>query len=147
MLFLHETDGVVSKHGGSPLHIKGQQTGLIDFDVRNGLSNQAVGRHARRFGCLSTDDFALSYCYNRHILAPEVSSNTKLVVRDPALLSAMRALGMATLSQKEHTREIQDVACEYYVDAMRSLSSALMSRDTALLDSALISVMMLSIYE
>ena len=89
------------------------------------------------------DDFALAYCYPRHILP----SSNNILVQDDGVLACLRALGMASFSLSRRSTEAAVSARSYYLRSLQALSAAVRSPMHATLDNTLLSAMMLSFFE
>ena len=95
---------------------------------------------------LSLDEFALSYCYSRLIIRPELGSGASFSVHSPTFLTCMKAIGMASYNSVARSAVVALEAQNFYNDAIRATNDAL-SSSASVQDYTLLSVIALASLE
>ena len=126
----------------------GSKLGLLDL-----TNEKAFGATPRPTYALapSSVDLALSYFmrsyipYSTYDYLPSIFTTTKEVA--DCLSSAVLATALASLSISQDNSELMKYARLFYCKTLTRTNAALASTETALLDSTLVSVLLLGLYE
>lgn len=140
LMFCHETENTVERLKGesSPSHSSVRSSSVQSSDSESSL---VVFRDLIK---PSSDDFALAYCYDHHIIQGAQSPG---VVGNESILVVLKALGMASLAMDTQSCHLAAQARRYYVDALQVTNTALTSKNDCKKDITLFCVIALSYFE